>query len=195
MAASEDENPYWRDPELRRRFFDLDEETGLHRRFFDIGELAGVRVEDPEVFAATHAVVLRLVREGLVDGLRIDHPDGLADPRGYLERLRGEGVEHVWVEKILEPGEPLRDWPVEGTTGYEFANDAAALFVDRAGEQILTELAGEERSWDDVAFEAKLERATQTFQPEVDRLRRLLDAPDLERALASLPVYRTYVEP
>jgi len=116
-------------------FFDLDEETGRHRRFFDIDELAGVRVEDPEVFAATHAVVLRLVGEGLVDGLRVDHPDGLADPRGYLERLRGEGVEHVWVEKILEPGEPLRDWPVEGTTGYEFANDATSLFVDPAGEE------------------------------------------------------------
>ena len=195
MAASEDENPYWRDPELRRRFFDLDEETGRHRRFFDIDELAGVRVEDPEVFAATHAVVLRLIREGLVDGLRIDHPDGLADPRGYLERLRAEGARHVWVEKILEPGEPLRDWPVEGTTGYEFANDVTALFVDPGGERALTELAGESRSWHDVALEAKLEQASTTFTPEVERLRRLLDVPELERSLASLPVYRTYVEP
>jgi (1->4)-alpha-D-glucan 1-alpha-D-glucosylmutase len=195
MAASKDENPYWRDPELRRRFFDLDDESGRHRRFFDIDELAGVRVEDPDVFAATHAVVLRLVREGLVDGLRIDHPDGLADPRGYLERLRAEGVEHVWVEKILEPGEALRDWPVEGTTGYEFANDATALFVEPAGERVLTELAGEPRPWRDVAFEAKLERASTTFRPEVERLRRLFDAPELERSLASLPVYRTYVEP
>jgi len=194
MAAS-DENPYWRDPELRRRFFDIDEATGFHRRFFDVDDLAGVRVEDPDVFAATHAVVLRLVREGLVDGLRIDHPDGLADPRGYLERLRREGVERVWVEKILEPGERLRDWPVEGTTGYEFANDVQALFVDPAGERTLTELAGEHRSWRDVAFEAKLERARTTFEPEVGRLRRLYDTPELERALASLPVYRTYVEP
>jgi len=195
MAASEEENPYWRDPQLRRRFFDLDEETGRHRRFFDIDELAGVRVEDPEVFAATHAVVLGLVREGLVDGLRIDHPDGLADPRGYLERLRAERVEHVWVEKILEPGETLRDWPVEGTTGYEFANDVGALFVDPAGEESLSELAGELRPWHDVAFDAKLEQASTTFTPEVERLRRLHDAPGLERALASLPVYRTYVEP
>ena len=116
MAAS-DENPFWRDPELRATFFDLDPRTGWHRRFFDIGELAGVRVEDPEVFEATHAKVLELVGEGLVDGLRIDHPDGLANPREYLERLRERGVEHVWVEKILEPGEQLRDWPVEGTTG------------------------------------------------------------------------------
>ncbi len=85
-------------------------------------------------------------REGLVDGLRIDHPDGLADPRGYLERLRAAGVERIWVEKILEPGEPLRDWPVEGTTGYEFANDVQALFVDPAGEATLTELSGEPRA-------------------------------------------------
>jgi len=195
MAASEEENPFWRDPKLRRRFFDLDETTGLHRRFFDIGELAGVRVEDPEVFATTHKVVLRLVREGLVDGLRIDHPDGLADPRGYLERLRAEGVERIWVEKILEPGEPLRDWPVAGTTGYEFANDVQALLVDPAGETTLTELAGEPRPWPEVAAEAKLEQARTTFAPEVERLRRLYDRPELEQALASLPVYRTYVEP
>ena len=127
MAASEEENPFWRDPELRAQFFDWDPATGWYRRFFDIGELGGVRVEDPEVFDETHAKVLELVADGLVDGLRIDHPDGLANPREYLERLRDRGVERVWVEKILEPGEQLRDWPVEGTTGYEFAND-----VDRA---------------------------------------------------------------
>ena len=73
-----------------------------------------MRQEDPEVFEATHALALRLVREGVVDGLRIDHPDGLADPAGYLQRLRDGGVEHVWVEKILDPGEQLRDWPVDG---------------------------------------------------------------------------------
>jgi (1->4)-alpha-D-glucan 1-alpha-D-glucosylmutase len=194
MATAE-ENEFWRDPDLRRRWFDVDEATGLHRRFFDIGELAGVRVEDPHVFETTHRVVLRLVAEGLVDGLRIDHPDGLADPRGYLERLRGAGVERVWVEKILQPGEPLRDWPVEGTTGYEFANDVQALFVDPLGERVLTELAGESRSWADVAFEAKLAQAETAFTPEVERLRRLHDDPELTRALASLPVYRTYVEP
>jgi (1->4)-alpha-D-glucan 1-alpha-D-glucosylmutase len=195
MAASEEENPYWRDPELRRRFFDIDEQTGQHRRFFDVGDLAGVRVEDPEVFAATHAVVLRLVHEGLVGGLRIDHVDGLADPRGYLERLRSEGVAHVWVEKILEPGEQLRHWPVEGTTGYEFANDVQALLVDPAGERTLTELAGEMRAWPEIAFDAKLARASTALQPELERLRRLYDTPELERALAALPVYRTYVEP
>jgi (1->4)-alpha-D-glucan 1-alpha-D-glucosylmutase len=194
MATAE-ENEFWRNPELRRRAFDVDEHTGLHRRFFDIGELAGVRVEDPAVFEATHRVVLRLVAEGFVDGFRVDHPDGLADPRGYFEDLRAAGVDHVWVEKILEPGEQLRDWPVDGTTGYEFANDVQALFVDPAGEGVLTELAGASRPWREVTFEAKLEQAETTFEPEVERLRRLHDDPELTRALASLPVYRTYVEP
>ncbi|HKN63377.1 MAG TPA: alpha-amylase family glycosyl hydrolase [Gaiellaceae bacterium] len=152
LAASEEENRLWRDPALRERFFDWDPESGWYRRFFDVGELAGVRVEDPEIFEATHAKVLELVADGLVDGLRIDHPDGLANPREYLDRLREHGVERIWVEKILEPGEPLRaDWPVEGTTGYEFANDVTALFVDPAGEEPLTELyaelTGERRSF------------------------------------------------
>src|SRR5215213_1882325 len=138
--ATDDANRYWRDPELRAKFFDIDPETGRHRRFFDIDHLAGVRQEDPEVFAETHRLALELVGEGLVSGLRVDHPDGLANPARYLRRLREEGVERVWVEKILDPGERLRDWPVEGTVGYEFLNDACALFVDPAGEEPLTEL-------------------------------------------------------
>src|SRR3954451_2350962 len=199
MAASEEENRLWRDPELRARFFDWDPESGWYRRFFDIGELAGVRVEDPEIFQETHEKVLQLVREGLVDGLRIDHPDGLANPREYLERLRGEDVERIWVEKILEPGEPLRaDWPVEGTTGYEFANDVTALFVDPAGEEPLTELyaelTGERRPFAEVAHEAKLEVARTTFEREFERLRTLVPLSGLEEAAAALPVYRTYVE-
>src|SRR5579884_4241683 len=200
MAASEEENRFWRDAELRARFFDWDPESGWYRRFFDIRELAGVRVEDPEVFEATHANVLELVADGLVDGLRIDHPDGLANPREYLERLHEHGVERIWVEKILEPGEPLRaDWPVEGTTGYEFANDVTALFVDPAGEEPLTrlyaELSGERRRFAEVAHEAKLEVARTTFAPEFDRLRTLQPHDGLEEAAAALHVYRTYVEP
>ncbi|HWN21364.1 MAG TPA: alpha-amylase family glycosyl hydrolase, partial [Gaiellaceae bacterium] len=93
MAAS-DENPFWRDPLWRARFFDLDWRTGVHRRFFDVGELAGVRMEDAEVWETTQAKVVELVAAGLVDGVRIDHPDGLANPRRYLERLREAGVEH-----------------------------------------------------------------------------------------------------
>jgi (1->4)-alpha-D-glucan 1-alpha-D-glucosylmutase len=199
MAASEEENRYWRDPELRPRFFDWDPETGWYRRFFDIGELAGVRVEDPEVFEETHAKVLELVGDGLVDGLRIDHPDGLANPREYLERLRDRAGVPVWVEKILEHGETLRsDWPVEGTTGYEFANDVTALFVDPAGEEPLTQLyaglTGERRSFAEVAHEAKLEVTRSSFAQEFDRLRSLVPLDGLEEAAAALPVYRTYVE-
>ncbi len=115
--AADGANPYWADEERRAKFFDIDAETGRHRRFFDIDHLAGVRQEDAEVFAETHRLVLRLVSEGVVDGLRIDHPDGLADPAGYLERLRDGGARHVWVEKRLDPGEPLRDWPIDGTVG------------------------------------------------------------------------------
>ena len=199
MATSEDENPFWRDLETRAKFFDWDRETGWYRRFFDIGELAGVRAEDPEVFETTHAKVLELVRAGLVAGLRIDHPDGLANPREYLDRLRESGVERIWVEKILEPGERLRpDWPVEGTTGYEFANDVTALFVNPAGEEPLTslyvELTGERRSFAEVACEAKLEVARTTFAQEFGRLRALCPYDGLEEAAAALHVYRTYVE-
>jgi (1->4)-alpha-D-glucan 1-alpha-D-glucosylmutase len=214
--AADDANRYWADPDLRRRFFDIDPATGRHRRFFDIDDLAGVRQEDPEVFEETHALVLALVREGVVDGLRVDHPDGLADPAGYLERLGAGGVQRVWVEKILDPGERLRDWPVCGTVGYEFLNDVCALFVDPAGEGRLTRLwesvSGDSRPFGEVALEAKLEQASTTFRPEVERLARELDANDgtalnasrsespsfierLASALSSLSVYRTYVDP
>jgi len=196
--ATDDANPYWADERRRAQFFDLDAGTGRHRRFFDVDHLAGVRQEDPEVFAETHRLALQLVDEELVDGLRIDHPDGLADPAGYLKRLRDGGAEHVWVEKILDPGEQLRDWPVEGTVGYEFANDVGALFVDPAGESALnglwTELCGDARPFGEWATEAKLEQVRTTFEPEVDWLRRLWPGVEgLEQALAALPVYRTYI--
>ena len=197
-------NRYWADPELRARFFDIDPATGRHRRFFDIDDLAGVRQEDPVVFEQTHELVLSLVRDGLVDGLRIDHPDGLADPAGYLARLRERGARRVWVEKILDPGERLRDWPVDGTVGYEFSRDVCALFVDPAGEEPLTRLweqvSGDLRGFGEVALECKLEQARGTFAPEVERLARTLgperplSTDDLARALSALPVYRTYIE-
>jgi (1->4)-alpha-D-glucan 1-alpha-D-glucosylmutase len=198
--AADAVNRFWTDPELRERFFDIDPVSGRHRRFFDIDDLAGVRVEDPEVFGATHALVLALVAEGLVDGLRIDHPDGLADPRGYLERLRARGARHVWVEKILASTERLpADWPVAGTVGYEFSGDVCGLFVDPAGEPALTELwndlSGDARPFGAYALEARLEQAQTAFTSEVERLQRL--APEhsteaLALALAALPVYRTY---
>ncbi len=194
--ATDELDPFWPDP----RVFDIERRTGVYRRFFDVGELAGVRVEDPLIFELTQGKAIELVREGLVDGLRIDHPDGLVDPRAYLERLRDQGVDHVWIEKILEPGEQLRNWPTEGTTGYEFLNDVMHLFVEPRAEERLTRLyedfTGESRDFCAIAAEAKLEQARTTFEPEAERLRRLWpDVPDLERSLAALHVYRTYVEP
>jgi (1->4)-alpha-D-glucan 1-alpha-D-glucosylmutase len=123
------------------------------RRFFDVNSLAGMRVEQPEVFEAGHALIFRLYAEGLIDGVRVDHVDGLADPRGYCRKLRRrlEAEAHkrpaalprepaiVWVEKILAHGERLpRDWMTDGTTGYDFMNDVAALLHDPAGEATLT---------------------------------------------------------
>ena len=127
------------------------------RRFFDINGLAGVRVELPQVFDDTHATVLRLYAEGLIDGVRIDHVDGLADPRGYCRKLRrrlqtaahvsrptelrDEPAADLWVEKILAPHERLpTDWLTDGTTGYDFMNEVSAVLHDPAGEAPLTAL-------------------------------------------------------
>jgi (1->4)-alpha-D-glucan 1-alpha-D-glucosylmutase len=199
MAADE-ANRFWTDPELRRRFFDVDPVSGRHRRFFDVDDLAGVRQEDPGVFEETHALTLALVHEGLVDGLRIDHVDGLADPRGYLERLRERGVDRLWVEKILAAGERLPDeWPVSGTVGYEFLNEVCGLFVDPDAEAALSarwaQMSGDDRPFGAWALQAKLEHARTTFRPEAERLARASDGLEpeaIELALAALPVYRTY---
>ncbi|MFG2884520.1 malto-oligosyltrehalose synthase [Streptomyces sp. NPDC048297] len=106
-----------------------------YRRFFSISELIGVRVEDPEVFEATHGKILQLLAEGVIDGLRVDHPDGLADPDGYLERLHeATGGRWTVVEKILADGEHLpASWPVAGTTGYDALRHVDGLFTDRSG--------------------------------------------------------------
>src|SRR4051794_36466156 len=184
-----DENRWWL--EDRERVFDVNPRTGFYRRFFDIDDLAAVRVEREDVFDLVHGKVLSLVEEGLVDGLRVDHPDGLADPAGYLRRLRDRGAPHVWVEKILHPGEALRDWPVDGTVGYEFLNDACALFVDPAAVKAF----GEWPPFEEVAYRAQLEQATGTFAREVEWLRSLGDLPGIPETLAALPIYRTYVEP
>jgi (1->4)-alpha-D-glucan 1-alpha-D-glucosylmutase len=194
-----DENRWWPDREV----FDFEPESDFYRRFFDIDDLAAVRQEDPAVFELTHRKVLELIGDGVVDGVRVDHPDGLADPAGYLRRLRENMPAHpapgIWVEKILHTGERLRDWPVDGTVGYEFASDAQAAFVDPAAEEALTrvwtELTGDARDFETLAHEAKLEQATTTFAREVGWLERLgpFDAETIAAALASLPIYRTYI--
>jgi (1->4)-alpha-D-glucan 1-alpha-D-glucosylmutase len=197
--AAVDENEFWRDLALRQMFFDVDLRTGFHRRFFDVGDLGGLKQEDWEVFWATHAKVIELVREGVVDGVRVDHPDGLADPAEYFRRLAEAGVERVWAEKILEPGEELRDWPVEGTTGYEFLNDVMALCVNSATEAAFTEIyelaTTDIRRFADIAQLSKLEVAVNIFEPELRRLYQELEVENLPLALASFHVYRTYIRP
>lgn len=200
--ATDEHNRYWTDPALRRRFFDLDPQTGEHRRFFDIADLAGVRQEDEGVFEETHRLVLSFVREGLIDALRIDHPDGLADPAQYFRRLRAGGAETVWIEKILESSERLRDWPVSGTVGYEFLNDLCGLFVDPAVESAFTNLwqavSGDRRNFGELALEAKLEQARGAFAPEIERLDREQAVPGgvegLAESVARFPIYRSYVQ-
>ncbi|MEV0717260.1 malto-oligosyltrehalose synthase, partial [Asanoa sp. NPDC050611] len=174
-----------------------------YRRFFAISDLAGLRVEDPAVFGATHAEVLRWVATGDVDGIRVDHPDGLRDPVGYLARLRA-AAPSAWlvVEKILEHGEELPTaWPVDGTTGYDALREACGVFVDPAGERAFTaldtELTGVEVSWPELTHACKLEAAHRMFPAELHRLARLAPGlPDAAAGLAELaanfPVYRSY---
>ncbi|MFN2505036.1 MAG: malto-oligosyltrehalose synthase [Acidimicrobiales bacterium] len=190
-----------------------------YRRFFDIPELVGLHMEDPRVFADTHELVLRLVKDGDVAGLRIDHPDGLRDPTGYFRRLReAVGPEaYVVAEKILEAEEPLPlSWAVAGTTGYDFLNRVVGLFVDPAGEVALTELygrfTGEEVDFPTVAYEAKHLVMRHVLAADVIRLSTLMsevcehhrryrdytghalyDA--ITEVAACFRVYRTYVVP
>ncbi|MFJ9902282.1 malto-oligosyltrehalose synthase [Streptomyces sp. NPDC101152] len=154
-----------------------------YRRFFSISELIGVRVEDPEVFEATHGKILQLLHEGVVDGLRVDHPDGLADPDGYLDRLHeATGGRWTVVEKILADGEPLpASWPVAGTTGYDALRHVDGLFTDPAG---CGELLGQYRrfaapqtdrggDWAATVRRAAYKVLTHELATEVDRLTRV----------------------
>ncbi|WBL19139.1 malto-oligosyltrehalose synthase [Citricoccus sp. NR2] len=179
-----------------------------YRRFFAINELAAVRVEDPEVFAAVNAVTLRLLREGVVDGLRLDHVDGLADPGGYCARLHEatDGA-HIVVEKILEPGEELpADWLVAGTTGYEALAVIDRVLTDPTGAEALDAAAGQRdpaREWAELTHHTRLTVARTQLGSEVNRLLRELGWADnvdvdarkeaLNELLASLPVYRSYL--
>nr|MBA3524794.1 malto-oligosyltrehalose synthase [Geodermatophilaceae bacterium] len=175
-----------------------------YRRFFAISDLAALRVELPEVFDTTHALILKWVRDGSVQGLRIDHPDGLADPGGYLQRL-AQAAPGVWivVEKILQPGESLPpSWPVAGTTGYDALNEVLGVFLDPRGEGPLTdldtELAGGQVDFPAMEHQLKRGVADGILNSEVRRLARLVpdlpQAPDaLAELLASFPVYRSYV--
>jgi (1->4)-alpha-D-glucan 1-alpha-D-glucosylmutase len=193
-----------------------------YRRFFDINDLAGLRMEDPRVFAATHALLLDLVEKGQVTGIRLDHPDGLFDPTAYFQSLAaavaertGEPEFYILIEKILGRGEQLREnWPVHGTTGYGFLNTINGLFVHpqrlRVLRRFYREFTGYRVSTADTEYNAKrlimrtamsselnvLARALNRIS-ETDRRFRDFTLNSLRRALvevvACFPVYRTYV--
>ncbi|GAB7030316.1 malto-oligosyltrehalose synthase [Streptomyces sp. NPDC021749] len=190
-----------------------------YRRFFTISDLIGVRVEEPEVFEATHATVLRLIREGVIDGLRIDHPDGLADPAGYLTRLaEATGGRWTVVEKILTGEERLpASWACAGTTGYDALRHIDGLFVCPQGagrlfshyRDFVTPLADEGGDWEETVRRAAYEVVSHDLAAEVERLVRTaarISARDprpgdhapwalrqaIREVLVRLPVYRPY---
>jgi (1->4)-alpha-D-glucan 1-alpha-D-glucosylmutase len=175
-----------------------------YRRFFAVTTLAGLRVEDEEVFEATHREVLRWVNQDGIDGLRIDHPDGLADPGSYLDRLH-QAASGTWVtvEKILQRGEELpRVWPVAGTTGYDALAEVSNVFVDPSSEQAMTDLyqevTGDRRTFAEHVDAGKRLQVSTVFQAEVTRLTRLVPsvpsaADALVELLVAFPVYRSYL--
>ncbi|TVS84617.1 malto-oligosyltrehalose synthase [Mycobacterium helveticum] len=170
-----------------------------YRRFFSITSLAGLRQEDPAVFDASHAEVARWFADGLVDGVRVDHPDGLSDPCGYLARLRDLVGPDAWIviEKILAPDEALEPTlPVAGTTGYDVLREVGGVFVDPAGAPALTALAAsapvDYAAMPALLAELKIRSATQSLGSELRRLRRSVvaaagaDDPLLPEAVAAL---------
>jgi (1->4)-alpha-D-glucan 1-alpha-D-glucosylmutase len=211
LAAQHFRPAYWR----------LGDTAGNYRRFFNIDGLVGVRVEDRGVFARTHGLLLALCGDERVAGVRVDHIDGLWDPAQYLRRLdealaaRGR-YPMVLVEKILHRDESLdRRWPVDGTTGYEFADRASGLFLQEAGCRQLSDvgatLTGARATFEELGLAAKREMLDRTFVAQLDRLARLtllaldtehpghdLSVTDVRRAMTeltvSLDVYRTYLD-
>jgi (1->4)-alpha-D-glucan 1-alpha-D-glucosylmutase len=199
---------FWRDADTQLNY----------RRFFAVNTLAAVRVEDEKVFNDVHALLRKWIKRGWLDGLRVDHPDGLRDPENYLRQLRGLAPD-LWivVEKILQPKEDLPEsWPVQGTTGYDFLNQVNGLFIDAANGKSLTDFYSEftgEPADSGVIVQEKKRLVLQTlFTTEVNRLVGMLvqiaanhpvcqkcSREQLREALiefaASFPVYRTYVRP
>ncbi|HEX9200785.1 MAG TPA: malto-oligosyltrehalose synthase [Acidobacteriaceae bacterium] len=194
-----------------------DQQLG-YRRFFDVNTLIGLRVEREHVFEETHALVLDWLRRGVLDGVRVDHPDGLRDPLQYFRRLREQAPE-AWIvgEKILEPGEFLRkSWPIEGTSGYDFLNAALGVLVSPEGmkelNEIYEEFTSEPTDFHAIAHEKKINVTQEALGSDVNRLTSLLvdicesnrDQRDYTRAemrrairevAACFAIYRTYVEP
>jgi (1->4)-alpha-D-glucan 1-alpha-D-glucosylmutase len=189
-----------------------------YRRFFDINDLAALRQENDAVFEATHRLVLKLVNDGLVDALRIDHPDGLYDPKAYFARLfeSCKRAPYVVVEKIVAPFENVPEsWAVHGTTGYRFANVVNGLFVDAASEARLTrtyhQFIGDETPYEEVARRSKRQIVRSALASELtvltSKLTRIARSDrntrdftfntlrdGLTEVLAAFPVYRTYID-
>ena len=187
-----------------------------YRRFFDVNSLAGLRVERDEVFEGAHAMLFRQIRAGRIDGLRIDHIDGLADPAGYVRALQsavGPGF-YIVVEKILEPGERLRPWPVAGTTGYDVLNQIDGLFVDQGRREAVRALYAGATGMDEpyglmlrqvkaeileTSFASELEVLTSDLKRVADADRRTRDfsvnalRQALTEIVARFPVYRSYM--
>jgi len=143
-----------------------------HRRFFNITGLVGVRVEDEAVFEDTHRLLFELLESGTVDGIRIDHIDGLADPEGYLDRLRARAPDvPIWVEKILTGDERLPPWPIEGTTGYETGRRIGQLMMDAEGRAIVDaryrEITSRHSPLTDVLSRAKRQILTEDLSAEL----------------------------
>jgi (1->4)-alpha-D-glucan 1-alpha-D-glucosylmutase len=189
-----------------------------YRRFFNINDLAGLRMELPELFEEAQRLMFDLIAQGLLHGLRIDHIDGLFDPREYCERLQqdSETPLYVLVEKILARYEVLPDWPVAGTTGYDFVNQVLAIFVDPEGEAAMTRLyrrlASPDETFDHVLYACKKRIMQVNLASEMSVVARefhqlaLRDwrtrdftlngmRAALEEVVAAFPVYRTYVSP
>ncbi|MBW3606048.1 MAG: malto-oligosyltrehalose synthase [Actinobacteria bacterium] len=186
-----------------------------YRRFFTVDDLVAVRVEVPEVFERTHAVVLELANDGVISGLRVDHPDGLRDPERYLQQLRNRTGVWIVAEKILHPGERLPAWTVAGTTGYDFCNDVLGLYTDAAAIdelRALDEKLGGGRPYAEHAIEGKravlhgglcadLERVAQRLwnvsqqHPQVRDVTLEWCRRVLAGTLEQFGVYRTYVDP
>jgi (1->4)-alpha-D-glucan 1-alpha-D-glucosylmutase len=207
-----------RDQHWRAAHFRVAADDINYRRFFNINDLAGIRMELDEVFAHAHSLVFRLLEDGIIEGLRLDHVDGLLDPKGYFARLREKAPHpfYLLVEKILAPHEALReDWDVEGTTGYEFANLVTGLLIDPAGEQPLSdfyaEFTGERNDFATIVRDCKMRIMENEMASELNVLAReaarvarshprTADFTNnviqraLKHVIAAFPVYRTYVD-
>jgi (1->4)-alpha-D-glucan 1-alpha-D-glucosylmutase len=194
-----------------------DQQLG-YRRFFDVNTLIGLRVERDYVFEETHALLVEWLKKGVLDGIRVDHPDGLRDPYEYFQRLRA-AAPHAWIigEKILEPGEFLREsWPIEGTSGYDFLNVAAGVLLEPKGMEQLTAIYGaftsEPTSFPPIAHDKKIAVTQEALGSDVNRLTSLFvdiceqnrdhrdsTRTEIRRAIREVAscfsVYRTYVQP